>query len=125
MADPTLLRLPERGPRLACQFNRPQPLGTMGQLPVQVPVHSVWHGVRHREKRAHGPERIYDEYLVRDEEWLNFHDYFLVEEQASARCWTTAPAWTVQLAGGAGFCTGVSPEPFCCLAGQALGRHRL
>jgi protein ImuB len=87
MADPTLLRWPERWPRPARLFKRPQAIDTMALLPDHPPVHFVWRGMRRKVKRADGPERIYGEWHVSDEEWLSVRDYFLVEDEAGARYW--------------------------------------
>ncbi|WIW90373.1 DNA polymerase Y family protein (plasmid) [Sphingobium sp. V4] len=87
MADPTLLRWPERWPRPARLFRRPEPIDTMALLPDHPPVHFVWRGMRRKVKRADGPERIYGEWHVSDEEWLSVRDYFLVEDETGARYW--------------------------------------
>lgn len=87
MADPTLLRWPERWPRPARLFQRPEPIDTMALLPDHPPVHFVWRGMRRKVKRADGPERIYGEWHVSDAEWLSVRDYFLVEDETGARYW--------------------------------------
>ena len=87
MADPTLLRWPERWPRPSRLFARPEPIDTMALLPDHPPVHFMWHGVRRRVSRADGPERIYGEWHVSDAEWLSVRDYFLVEDETGARYW--------------------------------------
>ena len=87
MADPTLLRWPERWPRPSRLFARPEPIDTMALLPDHPPVHFVWRGVRRRVSRADGPERIYGEWHVSDEEWLSVRVYFLVEDETGARYW--------------------------------------
>jgi len=87
MADPTLLRWPERWPRPSRLFARPEPIDTMALLPDHPPVHFIWRGSRRRVKRADGPERIYGEWHVSDVEWLSVRDYFLVEDETGARYW--------------------------------------
>ncbi|MEC3947752.1 hypothetical protein [Sphingobium sp. HWE2-09] len=85
MADPTLLRWPAHWPRPARLFKRPQPINTIALLPDHPPVQLVWRGMRRKVKRADGPERIYGEWHVSDEEWLSVRDYFLVENETGAR----------------------------------------
>jgi len=87
MADPTLLRWPERWPRPARLFARPAPIDTMALLPDHPPVHFVWRGIRRRVKQADGPERIYGEWHVSEAEWLSVRDYFLIEDETGARYW--------------------------------------
>lgn len=87
MADPTLLRWPQRWPRPARLFARPEAIETMALLPDHPPVHFVWRGVRRRVKRADGPERIYGEWHLSEAEWLSVRDYFLVEDETGARYW--------------------------------------
>lgn len=87
MADPTLLRWPERWPRPVRLFARPEAIETMALLPDHPPVHFVWRGVRRRVKRADGPERIYGEWHLSEAEWLSVRDYFLVEDETGARYW--------------------------------------
>ncbi|TCM14007.1 protein ImuB [Novosphingobium sp. PhB165] len=87
MADPTLLRWPERWPRPARLFPRPELIETMALLPDHPPVHFVWRGMRRRVVRADGPERIYGEWHLSEAEWLSVRDYFLVEDETGARYW--------------------------------------
>lgn len=87
MADPTLLRWPEHWPRPARLFKRPQPIDTLALLPDHPPVHFVWRGIRRKVKRADGPERIYGEWHVSEEEWLSVRDYFLLEDETGMRYW--------------------------------------
>ncbi|WP_093086355.1 Y-family DNA polymerase [Sphingobium sp. AP50] len=87
MSDPTLLRWPECWPRPARLFRRPESIETIALLPDHPPVHFVWRGMRRKVKRADGPERIYGEWHVSDEEWLSVRDYFLVEDETGARYW--------------------------------------
>ncbi|MFC0683112.1 Y-family DNA polymerase [Novosphingobium clariflavum] len=87
MADPTLLRWPQRWPRPARLLPRPETIETMALLPDHPPVHFVWRGVRRRVTRADGPERIYGEWHLSEAEWLSIRDYFLVEDETGARYW--------------------------------------
>ncbi|WP_395396520.1 hypothetical protein WBP07_22185 (plasmid) [Novosphingobium sp. BL-8A] len=52
MADPTLLRWPQRWPRPARLLVRPETIETMALLPDHPPVHFVWRGVRRRAATA-------------------------------------------------------------------------
>lgn len=87
LADPTMLRWPEHWPRPARLLKRPEAVATMALLPDHPPVHFTWRGVRHRVTRADGPERIYGEWHLCDQEWLSVRDYFLVEDETGARYW--------------------------------------
>ena len=46
-----------------------------------------WRGVRHRVRRADGPERIFGDWWRRDSERDAVRDYFQREDEARARFW--------------------------------------
>lgn len=74
-------------PRPVRLFSPPQPVEAVALLPDQPPVAFTWRRVRHRVRRADGPERIIGEWWKRDAELWAVRDYFRVEDQAGHRYW--------------------------------------
>ncbi len=78
---------PARWPRPARLLPVPDPIDTIALLPDHPPVGFTWKGVRHRVKRADGPERVFGEWWKRDAETAAVRDYFRVENEAGERFW--------------------------------------
>ncbi|WP_048863210.1 DUF6504 family protein, partial [Acidisphaera rubrifaciens] len=56
-------------------------------LPDEPPAFFVWRRVRHRIRRADGPERIHGQWWLRDAEIWAVRDYFRVEDESGRRFW--------------------------------------
>ena len=65
----------------------PQPVDAMALLPDQPPVTFTWRHVRHRVRRADGPERIAGEWWKQTREMRAVRDYFRVEDETGQRFW--------------------------------------
>jgi protein ImuB len=73
-----------RPPRL---LDPPQPIEAVALLPDHAPAAFTWRRVRHRIRRADGPERVHGEWWRRDAEASAVRDYFAVEDEAGRRFW--------------------------------------
>jgi protein ImuB len=78
---------PSRWPRPSRLLPTPEPVETVALLPDHPPVTFTWRGIRHRVKRADGPERVFGEWWKRDAELSTVRDYFQVENEAGERFW--------------------------------------
>ena len=65
----------------------PQPVEAVSALPDHPPAAFTWRRIRHRVRRADGPERITGEWWRRDGEWRAVRDYWAVEDEAGQRFW--------------------------------------
>ncbi|SDB20436.1 Y-family DNA polymerase [Belnapia rosea] len=65
----------------------PQPVQVLSVLPDQPPAAFTWRRVRHRVRRADGPERIAGEWWRRDAERRAVRDYWAVENEEGRRFW--------------------------------------
>jgi protein ImuB len=74
-------------PRPVRLLDPPQPVDAMALLPDQPPVAFTWRRVRHRVRRADGPERIAGEWWKRAGEMRSVRDYFQVEDEEGRRYW--------------------------------------
>jgi protein ImuB len=74
-------------PRPVRLLDPPQPVDAMALLPDQPPVAFTWRRVRHRVRRADGPERIAGEWWKRAGEICSVRDYFRVEDEEGRRFW--------------------------------------
>ena len=74
-------------PRPVRLLDPPQPVDAMALLPDQPPVAFTWRRVRHRVRRADGPERIAGEWWKRSGEMRSVRDYFRVEDEEGRRFW--------------------------------------
>jgi protein ImuB len=74
-------------PRPVRLLDPPQPVEAMALLPDHPPMAFTWRRVRHRVRRADGPERIAGEWWKRDGETRSVRDYFRVEDEAGHRYW--------------------------------------
>jgi protein ImuB len=80
-------RWPSALPRPLRLLTPPQPVQAMALLPDQPPVAFTWRRMRHRVRRADGPERIFGEWWRRDGEMRAVRDYWAVEDEAGDRFW--------------------------------------
>lgn len=78
---------PPELPRPVRLLDPPQPVDAMALLPDQPPVAFTWRRVRHRVRRADGPERIAGEWWKRAGEMRSIRDYFRVEDEEGRRFW--------------------------------------
>ena len=74
-------------PRPVRLLDPPQPVEAMALLPDHPPLAFTWRRVRHRVRRADGPERIAGEWWKRNGEMRSVRDYFRVEDEAGHRFW--------------------------------------
>jgi protein ImuB len=74
-------------PRPVRLLDPPQPVEAMALLPDHPPMAFTWRRVRHRVRRADGPERIAGEWWKRDGETRSVRDYFRVEDEDGQRYW--------------------------------------
>ena len=74
-------------PRPVRLLDPPQPVEAMALLPDDPPVAFTWRRVRHRVRRADGPERIAGEWWKRERERFAVRDYFRVEDEDGRRFW--------------------------------------
>lgn len=87
VAPPRRAAWPADLPRPVRLLDPPQPVDAMALLPDQPPVAFTWRRVRHRVRRADGPERIAGEWWKRAGEMRSVRDYFRVEDEAGQRFW--------------------------------------
>lgn len=87
LAHPAGVTWPADWPRPSRLIDPPAPVEAMALLPDHPPVSFTWAGVRHRVKRADGPERIFGEWWLRDGELAAVRDYFQIEDEAGERFW--------------------------------------
>ena len=59
----------------------------MALLPDHAPLRFTWRRVAHRIRRADGPERVFGEWWLHDDEVAAVRDYFQVEDEAGQRFW--------------------------------------
>ena len=78
---------PAELPRPVRLLDPPQPVDTMALLPDYPPVAFTWRRVRHRIRRADGPERIAGEWWRHDAEMRLVRDYFRLEDEDGRRFW--------------------------------------
>lgn len=74
-------------PRPVRLLDPPQPVDAMALLPDHPPIAFTWRRIRHRVRRADGPERIAGEWWKRDGEMRSVRDYFRVEDEEGRRFW--------------------------------------
>ena len=74
-------------PRPVRLLDPPQPVEAMALLPDHPPMAFTWRRVRHRVRRADGPERIAGEWWKRNGETRSVRDYFRVEDEDGQRYW--------------------------------------
>lgn len=74
-------------PRPVRLLDPPQQVDAMALLPDHPPVAFTWRRVRHRVRRADGPERIAGEWWRHDSEFAAVRDYFRVEDEHGHRFW--------------------------------------
>jgi protein ImuB len=90
------LRRPPRGspppilpswPRPTRLFCPPRRVEAMALLPDHAPVQFTWRRKPHRIRRADGPERVFGEWWVAEDEVFAVRDYFQVEDEDGQRFW--------------------------------------
>lgn len=74
-------------PRPTRLLKFPERIETVALLPDHPPASFTWRGIRHRIKRADGPERVFGEWWHRDAEMSAVRDYFIVEDEVGERFW--------------------------------------
>jgi len=87
LAPPRGASWPPSLPRPSRLLNPPRPVRAIALLPDQPPVQFVWRRVRHRVRRADGPERVFGEWWRRPAEIWAVRDYFAVEDERGDRFW--------------------------------------
>ncbi len=74
-------------PRPSRLLNPPQRVEALAMLPDHPPASFTWRRLRHRVRRADGPERIAGEWWRRDSERAAIRDYWAVEDETGRRFW--------------------------------------
>jgi protein ImuB len=87
LAPPVRATWPTHLPRPSRMLTPPQPIEAIAMLPDQPPAVFTWRRVRHRIRRADGPERIHGEWWHRDSETHASRDYWQVEDDEGKRFW--------------------------------------
>ena len=85
--EPMVGTWPADLPRPVRLLDPPQPVEAMALLPDHPPMAFTWRRVRHRVRRADGPERIAGEWWKRGGETRSVRDYFRVEDEDGHRYW--------------------------------------
>ncbi len=85
--EKTAVTWPADLPRPVRLLDPPQPVEAMALLPDHPPMAFTWRRVRHRVRRADGPERIAGEWWKRGGETRSVRDYFRVEDEEGHRFW--------------------------------------
>ena len=78
---------PSGWPRPSRLLRPAERIETVALLPDHPPVAFTWRGIRHRVRRADGPERVFGEWWKGDAELIAVRDYFQVEDEAGERFW--------------------------------------
>ena len=81
------LAWPERLPRPARLFVRPEKIEAVAELPDHPPRLFIWRKVRYRVAQADGPERIRGEWWTSESETNLVRDYYRVETADGTRFW--------------------------------------
>ncbi len=87
LARPGKARWPVDLPRPSRLLTPPQEVDAIAEMPDRPPRMFIWRRVRHRVRRADGPERIVGEWWRRDSEMLASRDYWQVEDESGRRFW--------------------------------------
>jgi protein ImuB len=87
LAPPTGASWPPHWPRPSRLLDPPEPVETVALLPDHPPAAFTWRGMRRRVARADGPERIFGEWWMSDQERNAVRDYFQIEDDAGERYW--------------------------------------
>lgn len=87
---------PDNLPRPAKLLDPPEEVLAIAVAPDNPPIFFVWRKVRYRVARADGPEQVFGEWWVRDEEISSSRDYYAVEDKRGARYWLFRDAPTAQ-----------------------------
>ncbi|MET7245489.1 DUF6504 family protein [Methylobacterium sp. EM32] len=81
-------------PRPGRLLSVPEPVAVLAALPDAPPTAFTWRGTRRRVARADGPERIFGEWWLADDEVAATRDYYRVEDETGARYWLFRDALT-------------------------------
>ncbi|WP_082173646.1 DUF6504 family protein [Methylobacterium platani] len=65
----------------------PEPVAVLAALPDAPPSAFTWRGTRRLVARADGPERIFGEWWLAEDEVAASRDYYRVEDETGARYW--------------------------------------
>jgi protein ImuB len=87
LSKPGKARWPAGLPRPSRLLTPPQAVDAIAEMPDRPPRMFIWRRVRHRIRRADGPERIVGEWWRRDSERLASRDYWQVEDENGRRFW--------------------------------------
>ena len=87
LAPPGSRSWPAALPRPIRLLDPAVPVQTTSLLPDHPPAYFTWRHVRHRVRRADGPERVYGEWWRTADETSAVRDYFAVEDEAGERFW--------------------------------------
>jgi protein ImuB len=74
-------------PRPSRLLAHPEQIEVVALLPDQPPAVFTWRGKRRKVRRADGPERIFGEWWMRQQEYDAVRDYFAVEDETGERYW--------------------------------------
>ncbi len=74
-------------PRPVRLLQRPEPVEALAMMPDHPPKAFTWRRLRHRIRRADGPERITGEWWRRSSEIAAVRDYWIVETEEGRRFW--------------------------------------
>ena len=74
-------------PRPVRLLEPPEPVETIAGMPDHPPALFVWRRMRHRVRRADGPERVFGEWWRSEAETGLVRDYYRIEDEAGARFW--------------------------------------
>lgn len=74
-------------PRPSRLLAHPEQIDVVALLPDQPPAVFTWRGKRRKVRRADGPERIFGEWWMRQQEYDAVRDYFAVEDETGERYW--------------------------------------
>jgi protein ImuB len=74
-------------PRPSRLLAPPRRVEAVSLLPDHAPVQFTWGRKPHRIRHADGPERVFGEWWVADDETFAVRDYFQVEDEAGQRFW--------------------------------------
>jgi protein ImuB len=87
MAGDAVIAWPQDLRRPVRLLHPPQPVEALSALPDQPPALFTWRRIRHRVRRADGPERIAGEWWRRTGEVAAVRDYWAVEDEDGNRFW--------------------------------------
>lgn len=87
LSRPVKAKWPNDRPRPSRLLTPPQQVDAIAEMPDRPPRMFVWRKLRHRVRRADGPERIAGEWWRHDSERMASRDYWQVEDESGQRFW--------------------------------------